>query len=226
VTAKARVFLDTAVVKHSIRSRTVLIPRQHSLNVDGRLHQFQVHEIADIDPTESVRSGRLRTEIGLVSEVARRARAGEVDLLWHIESEVEFFGIQLFGGGKSELLEAGVTMVEAPLKYSRILSPLSTLSGETWQSLRTDFLTGIKHPRFMELQRACGALQGNHLNENQLLDAFHIWCAEAAHATHFLTTDFKLARVVRGHKTAPPRVKVVAPSELLDELGVGDTRGA
>ena len=145
---------------------------------------------------------------------------GEIELLWNIESEVEFFGIQGFpGGGRSELLDAGVTMVKGPVKYSRLLSSLSPLSGDTWRSLRTGFLNSIDHPRFLELKRACGALQGDRVNENQLVDAFHIWCAEAANASHFLTTDFKLARIVRGHKAAPPRVKVVAPSELLAELG-------
>ncbi len=210
VTFKARVFLDTTVVKHSIRSRTDLSPRRHSLNVGDRLQEFLVHEIVDVDPTASVQPG-LRTEIDLLSHIARRAKAGDIELLWHIGSEIEFFGIYLFpGGGASELLDAGVTMVEGPIKYSRLLSPLSPLS---------DFLSSIDHPRFLELQRACGAFQGDHVNEKQLVDAFHVWCAEVANASHFLTTDFSLARLVRGHKAAPPRVQVVAPSELLDELG-------
>lgn len=228
MTFKARVFLDTAAVKHSIRSRTVLSPRRHSLNVGERLHEFVVHEIVNIDPTASVTPGQqLRTEINLLSEVARRAKARDIELLWDIESEIGFFGILLFpGGGASELIDAGVTIVEGPVKYSRLLSPLSPLSGETWRSLRTDFLKSIDRPRFLELQRACGAFQGDHVNENQLVDAFHIWCAEAADASHFLTTDFKLARLVRGHKAAPPRVRVVSPSELLEELGPSHTPSA
>jgi hypothetical protein len=82
-----------------------------------------------------------------------------------------------------------------------------------------NFLKSITHPRFLQLQRACGAFQGDSVKENQLADAFHIWCAEAANASHFLTTDFTLANLVRRHRTAPPQVRVVAPSELLDELG-------
>jgi hypothetical protein len=224
VALKARVILDTSAVKHSIRSRTVLSPRRHTLTVGERLHQFVVHEIVDIDPTTSVQPGRLLTEIALLSEVARRAKAGDIELLWHTESEIEFFAIHLFpGGGTSDLLDAGITVVEGPVKYGRLLSPLSPLSGETWRTLRTDFLNSIDDPRFVQLQRACGAHQGDRVNENQLADAFHVWCAEATDASHFLTTDFKLARLVRAHKAAPPRVRIVAPSELLDELGPSGT---
>jgi hypothetical protein len=215
--SKARVFLDTAVVKHSIRARTVLRPRPHQLHVGGQLHEFVVHETVDIDPTASVQP-KLRAEIDLLHEVARRARIGDIELVWHFETELEFFGIYPLGGGKSELLDAGVTMVDGPVKYSRLVSPMSPLSDDTWRSLRTDFLKSINHPRFLELQRACAAFQGDHINEKQLVDAFHVWCAEAADASHFLTTDLKLARTVRRHKTAPPRVRVVAPSELLNEL--------
>lgn len=198
---RARVFLDTTVVKHSIRSR----------------QEFCGHKIVDIDPTASVQPGRLRMEIDLLSEVAQRTRAGGIELLWHIESWVEFLGIYLFpGGGTPELLDAGVTRVEGPMQYSRSLfGSRSLLSSDTCRSVMTDFLNRITHPRFLQLKRACGALQGDHVNENQLADAFHIWCAEAANASHFLTTDFKLVRVVRGHRTAPPLVKVVSPSELL-----------
>jgi hypothetical protein len=201
----------------------VLRPRPHQLNVGGRLHELVVHEIVDIDPTASVEP-KLRAEIDLLSEVARRARVGDIELVWHIETELEFFGIYQLDGGRSELLDAGVTMVDGPLKYRRLLSPMSPLSRDTWRSPRTDFLKSVNHPRFLELQRACGAFQGDHINEQQLADAFHVWCAEATDASHFLTTDFKLARSVRGHKTAPPRVRVVAPSELLDELGPSGTR--
>src|SRR5438445_8593943 len=211
----ARIFLDTTVVKHSIRSRTVMSPKRHTLRVGEKLHEVVVHEIVEIDPTSQVQAEPLRTEIDLLSEVARRARTGDVELLWNVESEIEFFGIHLFGGGASELLDAGVTMVDGPVKYSRLLSPLSPLSGETWRSLRRDFLGSLDYPRYRELQRACGALQGDKVNENQLVDAFHIWCAESAGASHFLTTDFKLVRLVGDHKAAPPRVRVGTPTHRL-----------
>ena len=69
-----------------------------------------MHEIVEIDPTSQVQAEPLRTEIDLLSEVARRARTGDVELLWNVESEIEFFGIHLFGGGAFELLDAGVTI--------------------------------------------------------------------------------------------------------------------
>jgi hypothetical protein len=203
MTFKARVFLDTAVAKHSIRARTVLKPTRHQVNILGRLQEVVVQEIVKIDPAASVEP-RLRAQIDLLPEVVRRARVGDIELVWNIETQLEFFEIYLYpGGGTSELLDA-VKVIEGPIKYDRAITPMSPLSGETSRSLRTDFLRGLDCPRFLELQRACGAFQGDHgVNENQLVDAFHIWCAEAADASHFLTTDFRLVRAVRGHKTAP-----------------------
>jgi hypothetical protein len=191
VSAKPRVFLDTSAVKHSIRSRTVVRSRPHSLKIGGTPHRLVVGEIVEIDPTASVREGRLRTEIDLLSEIARLTKAGAIELLWNIDSEIEFFEIYLVGGGKSDLLDGGVTMVDGPVRYSRILSSPSPLSGEDSRILRRDFLTNVKHPRFLELRRACGALQGPAVRDNQLVDAFHVWCAEHAGASHFLTTDFQ-----------------------------------
>lgn len=78
-----------------------------------------------------------------------------------------------------------------------------------------EFLCSLKHKRFLQLQRATGAYQGpNGINENQLLDAFHLWCAEYNASDFFLTLDFNLARAVKGAKSVRT-VPVVRPSELL-----------
>jgi hypothetical protein len=83
-----------------------------------------------------------------------------------------------------------------------------------------DFLCSLKHERFVELQRATGAFQGEDQlpNRNQLLDAFHLWCAESANAKYFLTMDDKLAKVVAKSKKVTPNVTLVRPRNLLAAL--------
>ncbi len=76
-----------------------------------------------------------------------------------------------------------------------------------------------EYPRFLELRKICGANQGSSVNENQLIDAFHIWCAEEAGATYFLTCDLKLRNLIRNRTQNPLRLELVAPTELLAALG-------
>jgi predicted nucleic acid-binding protein len=65
-----------------------------------------------------------------------------------------------------------------------------------------------------------GAYQGSgKLNRNQLLDAFHIWCAEFNKCDYFLTLDFKLLNVVRKQKRHS-LVEIIKPSELVTKIGI------
>ncbi len=50
-----------------------------------------------------------------------------------------------------------------------------------------NFLRSLDHGRFLELRRICGAEQGQKVNRNQLLDAFHLWCAEFNRCEYFLS---------------------------------------
>ncbi len=160
----------------------------------------------------------LRAEIALLPRVAELAVRGEIELLWHVESLVEFLGIHLLpGGGTSLFFEANVTHVEGPIKYSRIIAG-GLAFGKDAETLQLEFLERLSHKRFRELQKACGVQKGSRTYRNQLLDAFHLWTAEEAEATHFLTTDFKLIRRLRDYKVPPTKVKVVKPSELLQEI--------
>ncbi|MGI8727920.1 MAG: hypothetical protein ACR2K6_09630 [Solirubrobacterales bacterium] len=182
--------------------------------------EVQIYEPVTIDPIAKVQSEALRAEIELLTEIARLAASGEIELLWQAETQIEFLGQYMIpGGGRSELAAAGIRLVEGPIEYSRMISPIHPFSGETWRTVQVDFLKSLDHPRFRELRRACGADQGSLVNGRQLKDAFHIWSAEVAGATHFMTTDFKLIRLVRSFKSCPPLVKVVRPSELLADLG-------
>jgi predicted nucleic acid-binding protein len=208
-----RVFLDTSVVKHSIRSRRLLRPQATQPWGGNPV----LYELATEDPTERVVGDELRSEIDLLPRVAELAIRGELELLWHVEALVEFLNIHLVpASGTSPFFEAKVARVEGPINYSRIIA--GPFLGETAEELQLKFLEGLSHQRFRELQRACGVQKASRNYRNQLLDAFHLWTAEEAGATHLLTTDIKLTRVIRAHKVSPTRLRVVLPSELLQEI--------
>jgi hypothetical protein len=149
---RPRVFLDTSVVKHSIRKKTVLRPNPpKQVRFGNTTYEAVVHSVVTYDPTEKV-GEPLRTEIDRLSDIAAFAKAGEIELLWQVESHVEFLGTySIPGGGQSELLEAGVTMVEGPIPYGRVLSP--TKPGETWSNLQSDFLKSLHNAGFETFRR-------------------------------------------------------------------------
>jgi hypothetical protein len=211
---RPRVFLDTSVRHHSIDSRTLL--RSNGQAWGGQT----LWKIVEEDPTARV-ADRLRAELELLPQVADLARRDEIELLSHNEADIELLGTVRFPEERRSVFDdVPITKVKGPVQYSRYITPhpRMRLAGQTWRSLQVDFLKSLKHQRFLELQRACGVSQGGYLRENQLKDAFHIWCAEESGATHFLTTDFRLVNIVNREKTFPPRVRVVKPSELLSEL--------
>jgi hypothetical protein len=106
-------------------------------------------------------------------------------------------------------------IVEAPIKYGRVLF---RAHGD-YKAEQFYFLRSVKHERFLELQRITGAYQGeDKVNRNQLLDAFHLWCAEHSGCIFFLSLDFKLAQVVRKSKSKFG-IPIVRPSELLAAVG-------
>jgi hypothetical protein len=82
-----------------------------------------------------------------------------------------------------------------------------------------DFLSGIQHPRYIELTKMTGAYhgKGKPLNLNQARDAYHIWCAECANMKYFLTMDYKLQKVVGAAKIRTP-VAIKTPDQLLREV--------
>jgi hypothetical protein len=206
-----RVFLDTSVRKHAIRKRTTLRPRGNG-----------AYELSELDPAADVQP-ELKREIDLLTQVATVARKGMIKLLSHIEATSEFFSILLLPGpGESVFAGLEIELVNGPFEYSRLASPMPPFITGSAKDIQIEFVAKIHDARFLEIRSACGADQGPGVAapRNQLLDAFHLWCAESADATHFLTTDLKLTRVVRTYRKAPLKLKVVAPSELLADLGV------
>jgi hypothetical protein len=105
--------------------------------------------------------------------------------------------------------------VDAPIQYGRVVFS----GGGDTQKMQFEFLCGIRSQRFLELQKMTGAYQGEgKINRNQLLDAFHLWCAEHNECDYFLTLDFKLVKVLQQNQKKKMKIRPVRPSELLREV--------
>jgi hypothetical protein len=127
---------------------------------------------------------------------------------------MEVWGLPSLDSETGDFYGAKVSSVDAPVQYGRIMFEANS----DYKEEQFRFLSSIKHDRFRELQRITGAYQGERkLNRNQLLDAFHLWCAEHNKCHFFLTLDFTLAKIVAKSK-AKPRVPVLKPSEVLTAL--------
>jgi len=137
-------------------------------------------EFESSDPTAKLDGHAILTEIGLIPQILALKEAGAVEFLWQREADVEFrynLRSSFLGYPVPPLLAAGVTMVSGPIPYAR--------SDPFGRATQLQFMKTCHHERFLELQKACGAYQGDHLNESQLYDAFHIWCAEAGARVSF-----------------------------------------
>ena len=100
--------------------------------------------------------------------------------------------------------------LEPPLLYGRVMLSYDDRPGEA-HARQKAFFESIRYPRFLEILDRIGG--------NKHADAYHLWTAEHNRVDFFLTTDQKLINSVRGSRV-DINVEVVAPSELLKELGL------
>ena len=148
-----------------------------------------------------------------MATIAALGKTGVLDFVQTVEALYETWGIPDMDSESEPFYGAQIRLLkDIPFRYGRVMGGLG-IDGAAEQ-LR--FIRGIHNPRFEAIQRASGAFQGsnNPPNSNQLVDAFHLWCAELAGCTYFLSLDFKLQKSLSRSKIKL-RVQVVRPSELL-----------
>jgi hypothetical protein len=205
------VFLDTNVFKFSATSLRRYVGRKETLQwgpleIESVLHSEQL-----VNPNEGIQNERLKKEATLLPAVAATGIGGQLRFVISAEARYEQWGLPNLDSETGMFYGASVSTVDAPIEYGRVMGGLG-IDGPVEQ---TRFLTSLSNPRFVELQKATGAFQGDKpRNRNQLLDAFHLWCAEHNACDFFLTLDFKLIRVLARSKKEVA-VRVVTPSELL-----------
>ncbi len=212
---KKSVFLEPSVLKFSADRLERWAPRPNTVEWGGRKIAVDVCKPVTLRPNQELTNQKLRAETEVLPSIADLARKGQIELLTHIEALWEFWGLPKTDAPHGRFYGALIRTVDGPIQYGRII--LSGLDHSSGKQLQLDFLREIRHERFLQLQKACGAYQGSRdPAPNQLLDAFHVWCAESAGADLFLTCDLTLIRTVRSHKRFPPKVELVKPSELLE----------
>ena len=211
-----KVYIDTTVLKFSATQLPRLRPKKQKIIWDGKSHELMVHELVDINPNDSINNAELKAEAELLPSLAEAGKNGILKYVIQMEIIFESWGIRKMDSKTGKFYGAPFDYGDAPIKYGR------TLYGHGFEAreLQFRFLTSIKNKRFLELQKITGAYQGSgKLNRNQLLDAFHLWCAEHNGCEYFLTLDFKLIKVIRKQKKYL-LTEVVKPSELLNQIAL------
>ena len=211
-----KVYLDTTVLKFSATYLPRFFPRQKTISWGGRTQQLTVHDYGYLNPNDSIRNNpTLKREAELLPRVAELAKGRRIVCMIQMETELESWGLPNMDSRLGSFYGAPIDHVEAPVRYGRIVA--GGLN-EDPRKAQLRFLMSLRHRRFAELQRITGAYQGpGRIQRNQLLDAFHIWCAEHNRCDFFLSLDFKLQKVaaLAKHK---PFVRIVTPSELLNAI--------
>lgn len=212
-----KVYIDTTVLKFSATRLPRLAPRKQIINWGDRAHEVTVHNFVHVNPNDLIDNPELKAETELLPTLAEVGKHGQVKYVIQMETLFESWGIPKMDSETGKFYGAPYEVVEAPVKYGRVLFGPNLNAMERQFS----FLSSIKYDRFLELQKMTGAYQGpGRLNRNQLLDAFHIWCAEHNKCDYFLTLDFKLVNVLR-RQNRHLLVEVVKPSELVRKIGIG-----
>jgi len=208
------IFLDTSVLKHSadrlIRGRIHKMTRMWGdMPVTMDVTQF-------VEDYPNARVHRtLADELRYLPFIADLAKTRRVRLTTHQEVKLEFWGLPKTDAPRGIFYGAPIERGSDPFSYGRYIAGWSAIAKSDPQF---DFVKGITHSRFQQLQQAVGTQANSSHYKNQLLDAFHILCAETVSAEFFLTTDLKLIRHVSRHRRYPPICRVVSPAQLVRAL--------
>lgn len=211
-----KVYTDTTVLKFSATRLRRFHPREQTVKWGDLTFEATVHDIIRVNPNDPIDNPELKAEAELLPTLAEVGKRGEVKYVIQMETLLESWGLPKMDSETGKFYGAPIESVEAPIKYSRVVFGLNYKA----RDMQFDFLSSIKHDRFLKLQKITGAYQGpGKLIRRQLLDAFHIWCAEHNRCDYFLTLDFNLVKESR----RPNRhllVEVVKPSELVEKIGI------
>ena len=208
------VFLDTNVFKFSATALRRYVGRQQSTQWGPLRVESVVYTEELLNPNDRIQNRQLKAEADLLPAIAELGLQGRARFVISDEAKYEQWGLPGLDSQTGLFFGAAVDVVEAPIIYARVMGGLG-IDGRLEQ-LR--FLSEIPDKRFLALQKASGAYQGRtSRNRNQLLDAFHLWCAEHNHCEFFLTLDFKLKRVLAASR-AQLHIQVVTPSEFLESI--------
>lgn len=205
------VFLDTSVIKLAAFRRIVPVRRSKTL-------QFGPHSITApitqwVERFSTPKPDQV-PDFRLLPFVARLATRGRIRLITSLDVNLEAMRLPPSHNPQGPFYGAPIAHVATPGIGRVIASP-----EQGFKEHQMAFLRRFQDVRFRELVLATGAYQGGERYiDNQLVDAFHTWCAERAGADYLLTGDYKLIRLLERHRATEPRVGVLTPRRLAWEL--------
>jgi len=208
-----RVFLDTSTLKLATDRVVRGFTRQRTIafgdsSITVPMVQFRIVSKVPRPGTEQA------ADTALLPFIAHLAFRQRIELLWHLDGAIEFGRLPNTDSPRGRFFGAPITWVAGPQPWGRIIADGHT----SMEEHQAKFLRSLRDPRFIELQGAVGVKDGSKKAANQLLDAWHIRCAESADAMYFVTCDYKLIRHLESHKRTQPGVCVVTPRVLLTQL--------
>lgn len=198
--AYIRVFLDTMMLIYAADERLRFTPREKRIQWGGVDENIIVHDPIVERPNDAF-DPALKAEVSFLPFVAFMAYRHHLELLCHGEAMLELWGGRALGDARGLFYGAPITQAPGPIQYGRVVLsgfperlPAIATTEEMSQTKHRQiaFMAGLTHPRFLQLRHACGADKAGGIDPNQLADAFHLWSAEVAGATHFLTAEKKL----------------------------------
>lgn len=210
------VFIDTNIMKFSATKLRRLRPRMQKLKWGNQEIETEVNDIVFVNPNKLITNPKIKYEVEYLPLLAAAGKNHKAKYVSQFEADFESWGIPNMDSIDGRFYGSPISWIEAPIEYNRVFMSWQ----EDGRDLQYDFLSGINNQRFIEIQKLTGAYQGKgKRNKNQLLDAFHLWCAEHAECDYFLTLDLKLIKMVSTNTKRSVNIKVVHPSELAEVLG-------
>jgi hypothetical protein len=220
-----RVFLDTMMLVYAADERLRLAPRRKRIQWGGVDQDIIVHQPIVERPNNAF-DAALKAEVESLPFVAFMAYRDRLELLCQAEAIMEQWGAPASGDTRGLFYGAPVTHVPGPIEYGRVvlsgfpepLPPVATTKPMSQTRHRQiAFMAGLTHPRFVQLRRACGADKAKGIDPSQLADAFHLWSAEVAGATYFLTAERKLL-ALGSDSALGLTCRPVSPSQLVNAV--------
>lgn len=212
-----KAYIDANVLKFAATKLLRFVPKNKRIrNWYGKVTGILVNSLEYVNLNNWITNPKLKKEAELLPQVAELIKSQRLQALMNFETEVESWGLPSIGSATGRFYGAPIKYVNSPIKHSRMTT---SIFGCSPKKLQFDFLSQIKHERFIQLQTATGAYQGqNRLNRNQLLDAFYLWCAEYNKCDFFLTLDFRLIKMMKKTKLTLNNLTLVRPSGLLEKI--------
>lgn len=214
--SEIRVYVDANIIQHSDVDRTYWLPEDRTLDWGGfavETRTYPRYEV--IDKRSSMTNDKLRRELVALQLLAQFDRLADVRFFQQFETGLE---ANYRPGVSPPLFGASIVWAASPIPYARAVLGFGARP-------QLEFIQSIDHPRFRYFQKLSGVQPGmsEQRRRAQMLDAWHLWCAERNECGFFLTMDFKLIKMLSGidrttsHDQPRTPLRVIEPSRLLVE---------